>query len=186
MPSKSPIWTSSAAALLLATALAAAPARAQAPPVEPHTKLAFPATLGGATLSRSASAGDGSSYQYVTPNNIILTVDVYTGRQRVPNGSSHPTIINQFNDELAVLAQQTGGGLQKPAVPSACTYGPYTFRCIAFNAAGGASGRLYGKLLLIGYRETFVKILVQWTQKSGQTAVDADKALNAFVPALMR
>ncbi|HSI02369.1 MAG TPA: hypothetical protein VLA02_17340 [Reyranella sp.] len=172
--------------MLLAAALAAAPAWAQAPTVEPNTKLAFPATLGGATLSRSGSEGGGSSYQYVAPNNMLLTVDVYSTRQRVPNGSSHPTIINQFNDELAVLGQQAGGGLEKPAVSSACTYGPYTFRCIAFNAAGGTSGRVYGKLLLIGYRENFVKILIQWTQKSGQTAVDADKVLNAFVPALMR
>jgi len=31
-----------------------------------------------------------------------------------------------------------------------------------------------------------VKILIQWTQKSGQTAADADKVLNAFVPALMQ
>jgi hypothetical protein len=186
MHSKSPIWTSSAAVLLLAVALATAPARAQAPAVEPNTKLAFPPTLGGATLSRSGSEGSGSSYQYVASNNMILTVDVYGGRQRVPNGSSHPTIINQFNDELAQLAQQTRGGLEKPAVSSACTYGPYTFRCVAFNAAGGPAGRLYGKLLMIGYRENFVKILIQWTQKSGQTAADADQVLNTFVPALMR
>jgi hypothetical protein len=189
MRSKSPIWTSSTAALLLAATLVAAPAWAQAPAapaVEPNTKLAFPATLGGATLSRSGTMGGGSSYQYAAANNMIVTVDVYGGRQRAPNGSSHPTIINQFNDELAQLGQQAGGALEKPAVPSACTYGPYTFRCITFSAAGGAAGRLYGKLLLIGYREHFVKILIQWTQKGGQTTADADKVLNAFVPALMR
>lgn len=188
MPSRSQTWTFSVV-LLAAALLAAGPAAAQAPAapaVEPNTKLAFPATLGGATLSRSGSMGGGSSYQYAAPNGMLVTVDVYGSRQRVPNGSSHPTIINQFNDELAQLAQQSGGALEKPAVPSACTYGPLTFRCIAFNAAGGAAGRLYGKLLLIGYREHFVKILIQWTQKSGQTGADADKVLNAFVPALMR
>ena len=56
-----------------------------------------------------------------------VTVDVYGGSRRVPNGSSHPTILNQFNDELSSLAQQAAAsglsGFEKPAVPSACTYG---------------------------------------------------------------
>jgi hypothetical protein len=30
-----------------------------------------------------------------------------------------------------------------------------------------------------------VKIVINWAQKSGQTAAEADKVLNAFVPALM-
>jgi len=186
MPSKSPIWTSSAAALLLATALAAASAWAQAPAVEPNTKLNFAPTLGGATFARSATRAGGSTYQYSAANGMEVTVDVYGSRQRVPNGSSHPTIINQFNDELAQLAQQSGGaGFEKPAVPSACTYGPYTFRCIVFSAPAGGTGRLFGKMLLIGYRENFVKVVVLWSQKQGQTAADADKVLNAFMPALM-
>jgi hypothetical protein len=189
MRSKSPIWTSSVAVLLLAAAFAAAPARAQAPTptVEPNTKLNFAATLGGATLARSGNRPGGTSYQYLAPNGMELAVDVYTGRQRVPNGSSHPTIINQFNDELAALAQQAGGtGFEKPAVPSACTYGPLTFRCIVFSAPAGTTGRLFGKMLLIGYREQFVKVVILWSQKSGHTAAEADKVLNAFVPALMR
>ena len=57
-------------------------------------------------------------------------------------------------------------------------------RCIDFSAPGGTvTGRISGKLLLIGYREHFVKIVVHWTQTSGQTAAEADKVLNAFVPA---
>ena len=168
----------------------AAPAQGQAPPVEPATKLAFPATLGGATLSRSVSNANSSTYQYLAPNGMEVTVDVYSGGRRVPNGSSHPTIINQFNDELAALQQQAlAAGLtnfEKPAVPSACTYGPYTLRCIVFSAAGNTlTGRILGKVLLIGYREHFVKIVIRWTQTSGQTAADADKVLNAFVPALL-
>ena len=35
-----------------------------------------------------------------------VTVDVYGGGRRVPNGSSHPTIINQFNDELDTSASR--------------------------------------------------------------------------------
>ena len=182
------VW---AAFLALIATAGTALAQAQAPAVEPATKLAFPAALGGATLSRSASNANGSTYQYLAPNGMEVTVDVYNGGRRVPNGSSHPTIINQFNDELARLQQQAqAAGLanfEKPAVPSACTYGPYTLRCIVFSAAGNTlTGRIFGKVLLIGYREHFVKIVIQWRQKDGQTTADADKVLNAFVPALMR
>jgi hypothetical protein len=175
--------------ILLAVVLSSGTALAQAPSVEPGTKLSFPPTLGGATFTQSGNQGGGSSYQYSTPNGMEVTVDVYGGSRRVPNGSSHPTILNQFNDELASLAQQASGsglsGFEKPAVPSACTYGAYTFRCTNFSASGGNAGRISGKLLLIGYRDHFVKIVINWMQKSGQTATDADKVLNAFVPALM-
>jgi hypothetical protein len=132
----------------------------------------------------------GSTYQYLAPNGMDVTVDVYDGGRRVPNGSSHPTIINQFNDELNVISRQAADaglkGFEKPAVPSACTYGPYTLRCITFSAQGtSVTGRVYGKFLLIGYREHFVKIIVRWSQTSGQTQADADKVLTAFVPALL-
>ena len=180
-------WPTFLALLLTA---GAALAQGQAPPVEPATKLAFPATLGGATLSRSVSNANSSTYQYLAPNGMEVTVDVYSGGRRVPNGSSHPTIINQFNDELGTISQQAQAagmkGFEKPTVPSACTYGQYTLRCIVFNAQGNsATGRIYGKFLLIGYREHFVKIIVRWNQTSGQTVADADKVLNAFVPALL-
>jgi hypothetical protein len=174
---------------LLAALVAAGSAFAQAPAVEPATKLSFAPTLGGATLSRSTSAGGGSTYQYSTPNGMEITIDVYG--ERVPNGSSHPTIINRFNDELGVIRQQAAAagmtGFEKPAVPSTCTYGQYNFRCITFSVAGGpTTGRIFGKFLLIGYRERFVKIIIQWPQRGGQTGTDADKVLNGFVPALMR
>ncbi|CAN5341823.1 hypothetical protein BH10PSE6_BH10PSE6_00010 [soil metagenome] len=176
-------------AFVLAAMLAAGAAHAQAPAVDPGTKLSFPPTLAGTTLSRSSSVASGATYQYSTPNGIELTVDVYGGSRRAPNGSSHPTILNQFNDELTLLAQQAAAsglsGFEKPAVSSACTYGALTFRCSAFSVSAGATGRISGKLLLIGYRDHFVKIVINWTQKSGQSAADADKVLNAFVPALM-
>ena len=158
----------------------------QAPPVEPGSKLAFPPSVGGTTLSRSF----GSTYQYSAPNGLEITVDVYDGGKRVPSGSSHPTVINQFNDELSTISQQASAaglkGFEKPAVPSACTYGQYTLRCIVFSVQGtSVTGRIYGKFLLIGYREHFVKIIVRWNQTGGQTNADADKVLAAFVPALL-
>jgi hypothetical protein len=177
--------------ILLAVVLSSgtAFAQGQAPTVEPGTKLSFPPTLGGATLIQSGNQGGGSSYQYSAANGMDVIVDIYGGSRRAPNGSSHPTILNQFNDELASLAQQAAGsglaGFEKPSVPSACTYGAYTFRCTSFSASGGNAGRIFGKLLLIGYRDHFLKIVINWTQRSGHTAADADKALNAFVSALM-
>ena len=181
---------SRAFSVLFGLVLAASTALAQAPPVESGTKLAFPATLGGAALSRSISGANGSTYQYLAPGGMELTVDVYGGNRRVPNGSSHPVIINEFNDQLGVISQQaTAAGLrgfEKPAVPSACTYGPYTFRCIVFSTQGSTlTGRVFGKFLLIGYREHFVKIIARWTLTSGQTATDADKVLTPFVSALL-
>jgi len=178
-------------AVVLAAVLAAGTAHAQtqAPTVDPGTRLSFPPTLGGTTLNRSEAIGSGASYQYGAPNGMEVTVDVYGGSRRAPNGSSHPTILNQFNDELTNLARQAAAsglsGFEKPAVPSACTYGQYTFRCSNFSASGGNAGRVAGKLLLIGYRDHFVKIVINWMQKGGQTAAEADKVLNAFVPALM-
>jgi hypothetical protein len=178
-------------AALLATILVAGNALAQgqtqAPGVDPGTKLVFPPSVAGATLTRS----NGSTYQYVSPGGLEITVDVYDGGRRVPNGSSHPIIINQFNEELDTIRQQAQaaglGGFEKPAVPSACTYGPYNLRCIVFSVKGSSvTGRVYGKFLLIGYRDHFVKIIVRWTQTNGQTNADADKLLTAFVPALLR
>jgi hypothetical protein len=175
------------AALLLAATLAAGPALAQAPTPGQAGGITFPASVAGATLSRS----NGSTYQYTATNGLEVTVDVYDNGRRVPNGSSHPTIINQFNDDLEAIrqqAQQVGmTGFEKPAVPSACTYGPYNLRCITFSAAGGTNtGRFYGKFLLIGYREHFVKMIVHWTQTSGRSNADADALLAAFVPALLQ
>ena len=176
----------SLAALLLMTG--AALAQTQAPAVDPGTKLGFRPDVGGATLIRRSFGG--STYQYQAANGMEITVDVYDGGRRVPNGSSHPTIVNQFNDELNSISQQAASagltGFEKPAVPSACTYGAYTFRCIVFSAPGGnVTGRIYGKFLLIGYRDHFVKIIISWTQTSGQSNTDADKVLNTFMPALL-
>jgi hypothetical protein len=174
--------------LLLATLLAAGPAVAQteAPGVDPGTRIAFPPSLAGATLSRS----NGSTYEYSTSNGLGVTVVVYDNGRRIPNGSSHPTIINQFTEELENIRQQAQAagmaGFEKPAVPSACSYGPWNLRCITFSAGGSsATGRIFGKFLLIGYREHFVKIIVRWTQAGGQTNTDADKFLTAFIPALL-
>src|SRR3954467_2513518 len=75
------------AALLLATGSVLAQGQSPAPAVDPGTKLSFAASVGGATLARSF----GSTYQYLAPNGMEITVDVYDGGRRVPNGSSHPT-----------------------------------------------------------------------------------------------
>ena len=47
------------------------------------------------------------------------------------------------------------------------------------------NGRIYGKLLLTGYHDNFVKIVAEWNQADNSTVADADKALSAFIPALM-
>lgn len=175
-------------AALLATGpvVGLAVAQTAAPGVDPGTMIAFPPSVAGTTLTRS----NGSTYEYTASSGMGITVDVYDNGRRVPNGSSHPTIINQFTEELDTIRQQAEAagmrGFEKPSVPSACTYGPWNLRCINFSTAGGSvTGRIYGKFLLIGYREHFVKLIVHWSQTGGQTSADADKLLTAFVPALL-
>jgi len=158
-----------------------------APPTHPGTKLNFPPTLGGATFETSANHGAAVSYRYLA-GKIQITVQIFDGGRRVPPGSSNPAVIYEFSGEMAEAEQQARGsgltGFEKPAVPATCSYGPVVFRCTVYSAHTG-NGRVYGKLLLTGYHDNFVKIVAEWSQADNSTVTDADKALNAFIPALM-
>ncbi len=99
-------------------------------------------------------------------------------------------MVGQFNAEVASAEQQFKyagyTGFQKPSVPSTCTYGAVTFRCISYSGLTQANSRVYSKLMLTGFRDHFIKIRIDWAQSHQQSAADADAALQAFVPALMR
>jgi hypothetical protein len=171
-----------------------------APTTDAGTKLNFPATLGGATFERvvnyaapPANRADlGSSYFYSTPQKMVITVQVFDGGRRVPPGSTSPVVIGEFTNELDSVGQQIQGSgytnFQRPAVPSSCTYGSVTFRCITYSAITQANMRVYSKLLLTGYQQHFVKIRIDWGQSPQvqHTSADADAALQAFIPALFR
>ncbi|HEV7543492.1 MAG TPA: hypothetical protein VGO42_03015 [Reyranella sp.] len=193
--------------ILLAAILAVAigsvgPAWAQtqstAPTTDAGTKLNFPATLGGSSFERvvnyaapPANRPDlGSSYFYSTPKKMVITVQVFDAGRRVPAGSASPIVIGEFGTELDSVAQQIQGSgytnFQRPPVPSTCTYGAVTFRCITYSAVSQANMRVYCKLLLTGYQNHFIKIRIEWGQSSQlqQTSAEADEALQAFIPAL--
>ncbi len=186
---------------LLASA-AAVPASSQtqstSPTTNAGTKLNFPASLGGATFERSVNyaappgnnPGQGVAYYYSTPKRLTISVQVYDLGRRVPAGSDNPTVTSQFNAELASAEQQFKHAgytaFQKPSVPSSCTYGSVTFRCVTYSGVTQGNSRVYSKLLLTGFRDHFVKIRIDWSQSQQQNAADADAALQAFVPALMR
>ena len=193
------------AALLVAALLSVAgalPAAAQTqsttPTANAGTKLNFPASLGGATFERSVNyaaapannPGLGMAYFYSTPKRLTISVQVFDLGRRVPAGSDNPAVTSQFNAELSAAEQQFKyagyTGFQKPSVPSSCAYGGVTFRCVTYSGVTQANSRVYSKLLLTGFREHFIKIRIDWTQSQQQTAADADAALQAFVPALMR
>jgi len=181
---------SRALAALLATFCCIAAALAQggsAPPTHAATKLNFPPTLGGATFETSTNHGTAVSYRYLS-GKIQLTVQIFDGGRRIPTGNSSPQIIYEFSAEMAEAEQQAKGsglsGFEKPAVPAVCSYGAVVFRCTVYSASTG-NGRVYGKLLLTGYRDNFVKIVAEWSQAENSTVTDADKALGAFIPALM-
>lgn len=186
-------------ALLVATAgLAWAQTQSTAPSTHGGTKLAFPATLGGATFDRSVnyaappanSPGQGIAYYYSTPKRLVISVQVFDLGRRIPAGSENPTVTGQFNNEVTSAEQQFKFAgytqFQKPSVPSTCTYGAISFRCVTYSGVTQGNQRVFSKLLLTGFRDNFVKIRVDWSQAHQQTSADADAALQAFVPALMR
>jgi len=176
--------------LALLAGTAAAQAQSSAPSTDPGTKLAFPSTLGGAQLERSANEpGQGRGYYYMTPKRMVIAVHVYDGGRRVPAGSDNPAVVAEFAKELDVIEQQATfagyANFERPAVSSTCVYGSVRFRCISFSAAVQANARLYGRVLMTGYHDNFVKIRIEWWPTRQQSAADADAALQAFVPALM-
>jgi|SRR5471032_407290 hypothetical protein len=186
-----------AACLWLGAAMAAtvAPAMAQdrestgtAPTVHPGTKLSFPPSLGGATLIRGNNFGADSGYVYGLPNRMQIVVLIKDVGRRMPAGSDNAQLTSQFTAELGQAEQQakTNGftKFERPAVPSSCTYGSTTFRCITFNATGGTA-RAYSKMLMTGYYGMVLVIRADWAQAMQLTQADADKALQAFVPALI-
>ena len=185
-------------ALLAWTGAAAAQTQSTAPTTDAGTKLSFPATLGGAQLERTVNyaappanqPGQGHSYFYSTPKKMLIVVHVYDGGRRVPAGSDNPTVVAEFTRELASNEQQSRFAgytqFERPSVPSTCPYGNVKFRCISYSAATQANARLYTKVLLTGYRDHFVKIRIEWWPTRQQTAAEADAALQAFIPALMR
>ena len=134
--------------------------------------------------------GQGTAYYYSTPKRLTISVQVYDLGRRVPAGSDNPAVTSQFNAEVGSAEQQFKyagyTAFQKPSVPSSCTYGSVTFRCVTYSGVTQANSRVYSKLLLTGFRDHFVKIRIDWRQSQQQSAADADAALQAFVPALMR
>jgi hypothetical protein len=165
-----------------------------APSVHPGTKLNFPPTLGGAKLEQSTYSpavpdSRDASYTWVySVGRMQIYVDVFDAGRRVPTGTSSPLIASQFNASMGDSERQLKAGgfarFERQTVASTCTYGSVSFRCIVYSAVNGTS-RIYSKMLLTGYRDSFVKIAVNWSQANGQTLADADKALNEFVPALL-
>ena len=154
--------------------------------------------MGGATFERSVNYAAppanspelGTSYFYSTPKKMVITVQVFDGGRRVPAGSDNPTVIGEFANETRSVEEQIKGSgyvhFQKPAVPSSCSYGAVTFRCITYSAMSQANMRVYSKLLLTGYQRALHQDPHRLGSEPGlqQTSADADAALQAFVPAL--
>jgi hypothetical protein len=177
------------AAVCMMAGAALAQEQEPAPATHPGTELGFPAALGGATLveSSQASPGGPASYAYIA-NRMHIYVYVFDGGRRIPPGSESPALMTQFTNEVNQAEQQikTAGytRYQRPAVPSLCSYGRLTFRCIVYSARS-SDGRRASKLLLTGYHDYFLKIRVDWFVAAGETESEADKVLQSFVSALV-
>ena len=171
--------------LILAASTRAQTASNPAPSTDPGTKLDFPSSLGGATLEQSLTEGGSVAYMYgIDKMQIYVYVE---GGRRVPPGSESPILMSRFAAELnEVEAKLRSAGytrFERPTVPSSCSYGSVTFRCIVYSVHS-TGGRLFSKLLLTGYRDHFLKIRIDWTSGAA-TKADADRALQSFVPALV-
>ena len=176
---------------------AAAQTQSTAPGAHAGTKLTFPASVGGAQLERSVNYAappsnrpdQGITYFYSTPKKMVIAVHVYDGGRRIPPGSNNPTVVDEFMGELSSSELQVRHGgythFERPSVPSTCTYGSVSFRCITYSAVNQSNSRLYTKMMLTGFRDHFISIRIDWSQARQQTASDADAALQAFVPALL-
>ena len=175
---------------------AAAQTQSTSPGTHAGTKLAFPATLGGAQFERVVNyAGpptnrpdQGVTYFYSTAKKMVIAVHIYDGGRRVPPGSGNPLVVDEFMGEISSSEQQVKFGgykdFERPSVPSTCTYGGISFRCITYSAVNQANARLYTKMMMTGFRDNFISIRIDWSQARQQTASDAEAALQAFVPAL--
>ncbi|UYN95019.1 MAG: hypothetical protein KIT25_23895 [Enhydrobacter sp.] len=182
-------------AMLVALALAAPSAtvaQAPAPAVHPGTRLEFPGTLGPAQFARSFTypIGRATAYRYnYVAGGMEISVQLYDEGRRVPAGGDNPAVVNQFAEEMQGTDRsfRSSGfaNVDRPTVPSQCTYGTARFRCIVYTVSG-QSGRLFSKMLLTGYRDQYLKIRIDWPQASRQTVADADKTLAAFIAALLR
>lgn len=180
------------AAIVAAIVAFAAPAMAQpagnaVPATHAGTRIAFPQTAGGATLEQSQTQGTGATYMYAL-NKMQIYVYVFDGGRRIPPGSDTPQLMTQFINEVDDAQNQLKaagyGQFERPAVASSCSYGNVAFRCIVYSV-NSTGGRLFSKLLMTGYRDYYLKIRVDWAQATGQSPADADKALQAFIPAIM-
>jgi len=190
--------TSRLVAALLTLLASIVPATAQqlpggaAPPTHPGTKLNFPPTIGGAQLERSYTQPIGRDVHYAygyAVDKLHITVFLFDGGRRVPSGPDNPTVIGQFAAEIEATEKSAKAdgytGFEKPSVPSACTFGSITFRCVVYSAAT-QQGRVFSKLMMTGYRDHFLKVRIDWARSLNQTSADADRALRAFIPALLR
>lgn len=151
------------------------------------TRLNFPPTLGGAIYEQGQAQGTTATYMYAA-NKMQIYVSIFDDGRRVPPGSDSPALMTQFTSEVDQAAAQLKAAgynqLERPAVPSSCSYGSVTFRCLTYSV-NSTGGRLFSKLLMTGYHENFLKIRIDWAQVTGRTQEDADKALQSFVSALV-
>jgi hypothetical protein len=163
-----------------------------APPVHPGTKLNFSPNAGGGQLERSYTQPIGRDVQYVygyIVDKMFINIFLFDNGRRVPSGPDNAAVTTQFSSEIEATEKnaKTDGftSFEKPSVPSSCTYGSITFRCVTYSAQSGR-GRVFSKLMMTGFRDHFLKIRIDWSQAQNQTAADAERALRTFIPALIR
>lgn len=183
--------------LTVAPVLALAQQAPQPPPVpapEHHapTSLAFPPHIGQAEkyasidYARTMNRPDlGYAWNYRVPGLMVATIYLYNlGNASIPSGHDNPLVLAQFqqadNDIQAMAKSNRYDELKVTKEPADCRVANIVFRCLTLAAIRSTDRlRVSTALMVTGYRNSFLKLRIDW--QAGVSAAEA--AVGGFVNA---
>jgi hypothetical protein len=169
-----------------------------APMTHAPTELRFPPAIAGVPFLRSidyARSGDdpglGVGHTYGVPGRLLVTIYVYDLGQRPPNGHDSAIVVAAFEQSLASIRIAATSGkyhdlrIAEPA--GLCTYGAATFQCATFTAiSADGTQPLLVKLLLTGYRGSFLKLRADWRRDAPGDTDAVERVIQTFVGTALR
>jgi hypothetical protein len=183
--------------LTMAPALALAQQAPQPPPVpapERHapTSLAFPPHIDQAEKYASTDYAKtmnrpdlGYAWNYRVPGLTVATIYLYSlGNASIPSGDDNPLVLAQFRQaysDIQVMAKSNRyDELKLMKEPADCRVASVVFRCLTLAAIRSADKvRVATALMVTGYRNSFLKLRIDW--QAGVPAAEA--AVGGFVNA---
>jgi hypothetical protein len=190
-------WIALLALLLLpAPVLAQSPQPVPAPAIHAATKVSFPDQIGGANRTRSVDyektyneKGLGYSWHYIVPQTLSAGIYLYDfGQSSIPTGPAGTAVQQQFQQGMGdILESKKYEQITIVKGPADCTYGAITFRCVV-ETCTVVSTRSADKLelLVTGFRNHFLKVRLDWHQRSPQGDAAAERFMQALATQVLR